>query len=143
MDNDELKRTQVEYRIHVAIVEHKNFTFPQIEITHAGKARDETHAHFLSEMGYMAGTGDILWFCLGKFGEMEVKSPTGEQQPDQKTREAKLRRNGGLYTIVRSVREAMDYWESLGFRRYSYAITEPDLRSDAEKKKAAFELYRR
>jgi hypothetical protein len=133
---------QSEYRIHVAIVNHTWDCFPQIEFTHAGKARDETHAHFLQRMGYMAGTGDLVWFCAGKFGELEIKRPGGTQSSDQKTREAKLLRNGGHYVIVKSVREAHDYWKSLGFTPRHERVIEPDLRTDEQKKRDALDLYR-
>lgn len=133
---------QREYRIHTAIIEHMDSAWPQIERTHAGKARDETHAFFLLKMGYDAGTGDILFFYNGVFGEMEVKQPNGTQSSDQKLREAKVLRNGGKYVIVHSVREAHEYWKSLGFKPMHNAVVEPDLRSDAEKKRDAVEFYR-
>lgn len=140
-EKEKLKRTQKEFRIHRAIIQHKNKSFPQILTTHAGKGRDDTHAHFLSEMGYEAGTTDILWWHK-LFGGMEVKTDIGKQESPQITFERHMIEAGGLYIIVRSVKEAMDYWESLGFRRYSYAVQEPDLRSDEEKKRDAMNLYR-
>lgn len=136
------KPQQIEYRIHTAIVDHLEDCFPQIEFTHAGKARDETHAHFLSEMGYEAGTGDLLWCCSSKWGDMEIKAPDGVQSPDQITRQRHIEENGGYYTIVRSVREAHEYFVRLGIKPRHNAIVEPDLRSDEQKKKDVFDLYK-
>lgn len=136
------ERSQTEYRIHCAIVDHTESAFPQIEFTHAGKARDETHAHFLQKMGYKAGTADVLWCCQGKFGDLEVKAPDGTQSPEQITRERHITENGGHYVIVRSVREAHEYWKSLGFTPLHEAVKEPDLRTDEEKKRDAFNFYR-
>lgn len=133
---------QIEYLIHCAIIEHLDSAWPQIEYTHAGKARDTTHAHFLSKMGYKAGTGDIIWCCMGKFGDMEVKKAGGTQSSDQKTRESELKRNGGLYTIVRSVKESHDYFASLGFKPRHNAIAEPSLATWEDKIKAMQEIYK-
>lgn len=132
---------QIEYIIHCAIIEHLDSAWPQIERTHAGKARDKAHAHFLSKMGYDAGTGDIIWFCQYMFGEMEVKRFGGVQSSEQKRREAKLIRNGGRYVIVKSVRESHEYWKSLGLTPMHNAIREPDLRTDEQKKGDAMKVY--
>lgn len=132
---------QTEYRIHVAIIEHLKTAFPNLQYTHAGKARDETHAHFLSKMGYQAGTGDILWFYDGKFGEMEVKSVTGTQSAEQRTRQYWLEKHGGHYTLVKSVQEAHDYFKALGFVPFSKAVKEPNLATDAEIKKLNHGFY--
>lgn len=136
------KRVQREYKLHTAIIEHLDSAWPQIEYTHAGKARDATHAHFLSKMGYKAGTGDIIWCCMGKFGDMEVKEPNGTQSSDQKTRETELTRNGGLYTIVRSVKESHGYFASLGFKPMHNAIQEPSFATWEDKIAAMKELYK-
>lgn len=133
---------QTEYKIHCAIVEHLESAWPQIEFTHAGKARDETHAHFLSRMGYKAGTADLIWFCAGKFGEGEVKQLGGVQSSAQKTRQAALERNGGYYIIWHSVRESHDYFLSLGFKPMHNAVQEPDLRTEDERKADAFNFYK-
>ena len=132
---------QIEYPIHCAIVDHLASAWPQIEFTHAGKARDATHAHFLSEMGYKAGTGDLIWCCKGLFGDMEVKKPDGVQSTDQKTRERHIKENGGLYTIVQSVKEAHDYFLSLGFKPMHNFVKEPDTRTKDQKKKDAFNYF--
>lgn len=133
---------QNEYRIHVAIIAHLISAFPDLQYTHAGKARDETHAHFLSKMGYQAGTGDILWFYSGKFGELEVKTDTGSQSAEQRTRQYWLEKHGGHYKVVRSVQGAHDYFKSLGFVPRHNAVREPNLATDDEKKKAAFNFYK-
>lgn len=130
---------QSEYKIHVAIVEHLRSAFPDLVLTHAAHGRDETHAHFLSKMGYEAGTGDVIWYGCSSFGELEIKAFT-RQSGNQKTRQTKVQLAGGNYAIVRSVREAHDYFVELGFKPLHAAIREPDIRTDEEKKRDAFLL---
>jgi hypothetical protein len=144
---------QHEYKIHVAIAKHIESAFPQVIFTHAGKAKDETHAHFLSEMGYKAGTPDLLLFwsqtelkdCVltkvEKFAGIEVKANTKQSSP-QKTFEYLFVRAGGLYAVCHSVKEAHDTLVAWGCEAKHKGIKEPNLQTDAEKKLAMFNLYK-
>lgn len=54
-----------------------------------------------------AGAPDIIICVNGKFVGFEVKTETGKQSDLQKEAEAKIKRAGGLYFIVRSVNQAI------------------------------------
>ena len=53
------------------------------------------------------GTPDIIFCYKGKYIGFETKTETGKQSDLQKEAEAKIKRAGGLYFIVRSVNQAI------------------------------------
>ena len=65
--------------------------------------------------GNPAGTADILGVVNGRSVALEVKTSTGKQRETQAHWQAAWQAAGGLYAIVRSVREAVgvvDGWLS-------------------------------
>jgi len=60
--------------------------------------------------GLGAGSADII-ACVGPMGSflaIEAKSPKGKARPAQITWRADLEAHGGIYVVVRSVREALE-----------------------------------
>jgi len=60
------------------------------------------------------GSADITGILPdGRRLEVECKSPTGTQSAKQKEFEAKIRKNSGIYLLVRSVQELEEAWLSV------------------------------
>ena len=54
------------------------------------------------------GAPDIEIILNGRYIGLECKSPKGVQSDAQKTFEYEVKRNGGFYFIIRSLKDAMD-----------------------------------
>ncbi len=52
------------------------------------------------------GGGDLLGLFRGRYIEVEVKTPTGRQSPEQRQHQHMVESKGGLYFIVRSEDDA-------------------------------------
>lgn len=55
----------------------------------------------------MAGLPDLAGSYRGRFVGLESKMPGNTQSPAQKLRERQIKASGGIYAVVRTVREAM------------------------------------
>ncbi len=59
------------------------------------------------------GIADIICLVNGTFVALEVKRPNywGKQSPDQEQFEINVKKNGGLYFVVRSLEDVKNIWE--------------------------------
>jgi hypothetical protein len=53
------------------------------------------------------GQGDIRGCYRGRYIEIEVKTPTGRQSPEQRKREHDVTAAGGVYVVAHSLEEAL------------------------------------
>jgi hypothetical protein len=53
------------------------------------------------------GQADITGIANGRRVEIEVKSPTGKQRPDQKQFQSRVEAAGGIYIVARSLDDAL------------------------------------
>jgi hypothetical protein len=53
------------------------------------------------------GQADITGVANGRRVEIEVKSPTGRQRPDQKAFQSRITDAGGIYIVARSLDDAL------------------------------------
>ncbi len=63
--------------------------------------------------GNIKGISDIVGGWRGQLLCIEVKTSSGRQSPEQKAFEQKVTANGGLYAVIRSVDEIIDYVRAL------------------------------
>ncbi len=59
------------------------------------------------------GGGDLVGWYRGRWVEVEIKTETGRQSPEQRQREQLVRAAGGIYIVLRSVDAARAFAESL------------------------------
>lgn len=59
------------------------------------------------------GGGDLIGWYRGRWVEVEIKTPTGRQSPEQRLREDLVRKSGGIYVVLRSVDDARAWADSL------------------------------
>jgi hypothetical protein len=59
------------------------------------------------------GGGDLIGWYRGRWVEVEIKTETGRQSPEQKIREQLVRKSGGIYVVLRSVDDAHEWATSL------------------------------
>lgn len=52
------------------------------------------------------GAADLIGLYRGRFVAIEVKTPTGRQNPDQRRFENLVHSKGGIYVVLRSVDDA-------------------------------------
>lgn len=147
------KRSTIEFKLHVAVVEHLNSCFPGVLFTHAAnETRSSADAYWNKLKGVRKGTPDLLFwwrYCLEgtcynlpRFGAIELKSPTGKPDGHQAAFEVMFRQRGGDHAYCRSVKEVHDTLVSWGCKaKYSWT-KEPDIRSQQEKFSDAFEMYK-
>jgi hypothetical protein len=57
--------------------------------------------------GLGVGSGDLVVCYLGRYVEIEVKSATGRQTPEQAARARAVESAGGLYVLARSVTDVL------------------------------------
>lgn len=53
------------------------------------------------------GSADVVGVLRGRFVEVEVKTRTGKQRPEQAAHQAAVERAGGIYIVARSAEEAI------------------------------------
>jgi hypothetical protein len=70
-----------------------------------GQARNALIGKYLKAEGVLAGASDLIVVLNNKVIFVEVKTPTGRQQPTQRDFESKLKELGQDYYIVRSLDE--------------------------------------
>lgn len=54
------------------------------------------------------GGADLVGLFRGRYVEIEIKTPTGRQSPEQRKHQAMVEGKGGLYFVVRSEQDAHD-----------------------------------
>lgn len=52
-------------------------------------------------------------FGIGQYVELEIKTPDGQQSPEQVMRQALVTKRGGVYAVIRSVDEARQWAENM------------------------------
>lgn len=102
--------------------------------------RTETEAFFLKEMGAKAGVFDLVFIKPLVAGE--VKTDTGALSTDQKRFKEAFERAGGKCFLWRSVAQMRDDLIASGLVCHNMTVFEPDLRTDEQKKKDAFDFFK-
>jgi len=154
---EELKRQQIEFRIHCAIVEQFQHSFPEAALWHTpNRGAGGADGHFKKLMGARKGASDLgLSWNLGRryvdgsitknfkleCGWYEVKAPGEKPTPEQNKWLSKFYAMGWHTGWGTSVKHAFDTFEAWGIPRISWSVKEPDLRSDMQKKHDAFEFF--
>ena len=59
-----------------------------------------------------AGFPDLVCCCCGMFIAIEVKTPTGRQQPSQKLFQQELEAAGGVYLLCRSLADVEAFFSN-------------------------------
>lgn len=59
------------------------------------------------------GGGDLIGWYRGRWVEVEIKTPTGRQSPEQRQREQLVRNAGGIYVVLRSIEDAREWAAAL------------------------------
>lgn len=65
------------------------------------------------------GGADLIGMYRGLFVAIEIKTPIGRQSPEQRTFQLLVERKGGVYGLVRSVQQALDFVAELRARTVS------------------------
>lgn len=143
---------QFEYRIQCAIFDHHQTAYPFVKFVYVPNAsKDASTGYFNKKMGLCPGAHDIHCYwnrtaidakpAYIRVGIFEVKSPDGKLTTQQ-NRYASEMHQIGAYTgwgySVAAYHKALKSW---GLVPVHNAIKEPDLRTDEEKKRDAFDLY--
>ena len=144
---EEARYQQIEYKIHCAIVEQFDTAFPTAMLWHTpGKAADGADGFFKQKMGYRKGNSDLglSWNNADKLecGWYEVKAPGKAPTSAQNKWFSAFAHLGWFTGWGVSVAQAFNTFESWGIPRRHYAVREPDIRSDMQKKFDAYEMYK-
>ncbi len=155
-----VEKTPVEFRIHRAIVDHVRGNirrgneiirstppFHGLFITHIYAGRSKEEGFFLKMLGVVSGVPDLLaiWPDKAKgydIGFIEVKTPIGQLSAPQRKFHGFCLHLGIKWGIARSVDDAHKLFIKWGLPPVHNAIKEPDTRSDTQKKKDAFDMYK-
>jgi len=138
-------RDKTEFKLHRAIMYYlmgENPAFHHLFATTIYQGRDAKDGFFLKMLGVQAGMPDIVAWYKGGCSFIEVKTISGRQSSAQKKVQGRVQALGFPYVLVRSVQDVHDHLLKQGLRPM-HKPTEPDLRSDAQKKKDAFDFYKR
>lgn len=143
-DATNIRATQAEFRIQVAVVKHIEFAFPHVFFTaFPGRPGDAQDGYFKKVMGTKPGVADILcWFRFqGELvsGAIELKEPKGQWKTAQNKWASSFVNIGGKYSVCRSVKDVHDTLVRWGNVPRHSTIIEPDLSSETEKFSAAFD----
>lgn len=144
---DELKAQQLEFRIHCAIVDQFDSAFPSAMLWHTpNRGSGGADGHFKKLMGARKGASDLgLSWNNGdglECGWYEVKAPGEHPKTDQNKWFSAFAHLGWQTGWGTSVTQAFNTFESWGIPRKHYAVKEPDLRSDMQKKSEAFDWFK-
>lgn len=136
-----------EYKIHIAIVEHHRTAFPFIKLVHVpNQSKDAQEGYFKKIMGAEAGALDLFLFWgppLG-MGIYDVKKRGEEKLATNQNKFASAMAHFGVKTSYgSSVRHYHNIVKSWGHIPLHECIKEPDLRTDEEKKRDAFDYFKR
>lgn len=150
-----LSPDQREFRLQLAVIKHLDSCFKgRLEYLHIpNRGGDAKDGHFKKLMGAKAGAADLLFswnhgaldkskpFAL-ECGYIELKAPGGTLSSQQNKFLSRYYFLGWKTAVCKSVREVHDSLVKWGVRAAFDSVMEPDLRSDDEKKRDAFELFR-
>lgn len=135
-----------EYKIHIAIVKHHRTAFPRVKLLYIPNAvRDSTDAFFNKMMGAVPGAHDIMLFWgkpLG-VGIYEVKSKIGRLSTAQNKFASAMDHLGVKTAYGSSVKHYHETLIAWGLTPLHNAITEPDIRTDTQKKTDVFNMYKK
>lgn len=138
----ELRRTQQEFRLQLAVVKHLQSAFPTLIWTHvANRPGDAKDGYMKKLMGSKAGVPDLLFWWRGGAGAIELKAPQGRVATAQNKFLSALHSVGVKVAVCRSVAEVHKALKSWGLTPRTESVQEPDIRSDMQKKHDAFEMY--
>lgn len=143
---EQLKYQQIEFRIHCAIVEQFDSAFPTAMLWHTpNRPGNATDGFFKQKMGSRRGASDLglSWNNNNKLecGWYEVKAPGNYPTPHQNKWMSAFSHLGWITAWGTSVTQAFNTFESWGIPRRHYAVEEPDLRHDVEKKSDSFKFF--
>lgn len=162
--NHHYERDNIEFLIHCSIVAHltgRKFKGKEIIqstrafnafVCHIYNGRSKKEGFFLKRLGVVPGVADLLILYRSNcscglprvgIGFLEVKKPGGVQSTPQRKFMGICHWLGVPYAIVKSVREAHDTLVAWGCPANHHSVQEPDLRTFEQKKKDAFEMYKR
>jgi hypothetical protein len=112
-----VKRDQPEFRMQCAIADHLRRTaMPGLfwtAIPNGEKRSVETGAR-LKRAGVRAGNPDILLLRCGMCIGLELKTEKGRQTETQKATQVDWEKAGGMYVLVHSYQEAVEFLERFG-----------------------------
>jgi hypothetical protein len=117
-----------EFIIHAALVEHlRRFRRDGVVFFHPSSGEERTKLVHpktgkifcpggtrLQRMGLRKGVPDLVLLHSGRMFGLEVKSPAGTLSREQKEFRVEWERAGGIYAVVRSVKEGtilLEKWE--------------------------------
>lgn len=145
-DQEELKRQQIEFRIHCAIVEQFDSAFPDPMLWHTpNRPGDAADGFFKKKMGSRKGISDLglSWNLNDKLecGWYEVKAPSESPTTAQNKWFSAFSHLGWHTGWGSSVAQAFNTFESWGIPRKHRVVREPDLSTDMQKKAQAFNFF--
>lgn len=145
---EDLRRTQAEFRLQLAVIKHLESAFPQVMFTaFPGRPGDAQDGYFKKIMGTKAGVADLLlYFRLKPNGRpssaaIELKAPGGVWDSKQNLWGSAFTSIGGKYAVCRSVQQVHDTLVKWGLLPLHNSIVEPDLSTDMQKKAKAFDFF--
>lgn len=138
----ELRRTQQEFRLQLAVVKHLELAFPTLVYTHIpNRPGDAKDGYFKKIMGAKAGAPDFVFWWKGGAGAVELKVPGSHIASAQNKFLSALHSVGVKTAVCRSVAEVHKALKSWGLKPRCETVREPDIRSDMQKKYDAHEIY--
>lgn len=152
---EKLSPDQREFRLQLAVVKHLDSCFKaKLEYYHIpNRPGDAADGHFKKLMGSKAGASDLVvsWnhgavdpskpFLL-ECGLIELKAPGGTLSSPQNKFLSRYHFLGWKTAVCYSVRQVHDALVSWGIKAAYNQTTEPDYRSDDEKKRDAIDMFR-
>jgi len=144
---DEKTRQQLEFILHVAVVEHIRNCFPGLFFLHIpNRPGDATDGFFKQKMGAKKGASDLLFsWNFGKLevGVIELKAPGIKTlSNDQNKFFSYVDALGWRHALCDSIRKVHDTLVRWGHKPQYDTVTEPDYRSDAQKKQDMYDFYK-
>lgn len=141
--SDDIKYSQLEYRLQVACVEHIEKCFSVWCTAFPGRPGDAKDGFLKKKMGVKAGVPDLIFILPGGlWGAIELKIKGGRLQSSQRKEPHYMAAHGAKIGLCTSVREVHDQLVLWGCKARYDSVQEPDLRSDGQKKQDAFDMYK-
>lgn len=97
-----------EYSLHLTVADWLRWQCPHLTWWHCGQtATSARHGSNLKRMGVQAGVPDLTFIIPphGRIGFIELKAGKGKQTETQVTFEQRVRNDGALYAVCRSLEE--------------------------------------
>lgn len=122
------ERKQTEFHLHIAVVQYLRLQYPSLLFLHPanGMARTKAEGGKLKAMGVLAGAPDLLFWwgehqqfsntTLMRSGAIELKSSSGELQPNQITFKQVWEHFGGRWACCRSIEEVQTTLRAWGIK---------------------------